>query len=1005
MKPSSPFLAWTLLLLSSALPSWAAFIFSGTLHSVVVDSNRTLMWGIRDGGTPARSQSVLYRSRDQGKTWQGLPYQNIQASTTPLYSVVVGRSGTVFVLTSKAGGYLWSSTDGGVTWQNPGANFQNAEVNANLGFGTGNVLVGAAPSALVYVQTGVRLFRSRDAGATFDTGLNTPCSNGIWSNPADPRRLACANRGDGFLYFSTDEGTTWTRGAAPGGTIEGCTLLSDPRDADTYWGECLDLEPGGQADKWFRSTDSLRTLTPAAAPVSLPFFSVSPDHSLILAIGFGGFRSSRDLGVTWQALPGGISSTDAYGFDPADANIVYQVGTARSTDGAATFVNLNPAHVPLLIPSPPLQVTLESGTAYAPKNVLRDPFGDLFTVSSFSFERGTPVDASWIQTDVGEITISAVGLDTGSYQAAIPLATSGELAGQLEIQLTVVARRDPPIFLKVNRIAGTGVIVAETGTPGPFAGDGGPAIASALVFPSAVTVDPSGNVYVASASRVRRITPNGAISTFAGTGVSGSTGDGGLATAATFSFINDLLWTADGLLIKETSKIRLVRPNGVVELFYPKTAGTQPSMIATTNMALDSAGNLYIASRFERIVYRLQANGTFLTAFNATSAVPAINGVTLSLLGIAIDRRNDSFILALEDRILRRDALGRYTLLAGTPAEAGFTGDGAVDASGSRIFTTGQAVVDSLGNVYFDDIFRIRVILANGGIGTVAGNGAKSSRLDSGVLANSGGLRPGHMYAQPDDRVVVTDGVDLLLLTRTAAPASRISAGGVVTLGGRARISPGAIFSIYGLQLAGSVISSPVPPLQTKLGDTEVQVNGVAIPLFFVSATQINAQLPYNVPLGTARVRVLRNGVATGEESVLVVAVAPDVLLYGAGRAVAVNQDFSINGESTPAPVGSFVVLYLTGIGPVDPATTAGVAASTDPLSRATLPSSITLTAAVGQNVAPVTIKLLFLGLTPTYAGLVQANFQVPNLPPGDYTLVLTVGGEASNPVKLAVGP
>ena len=122
---------------------------------------------------------------------------------------------------------------------------------------------------------------------------------------------------------------------------------------------------------------------------------------------------------------------------------------------------------------------------------------------------------------------------------------------------------------------------------------------------------------------------------------------------------------------------------------------------------------------------------------------------------------------------------------------------------------------------------------------------------------------------------------------------------------------------------------------------------------------------------------------------------------YGAQRAVAVNPNGSVNGPGTPAPAGSVVVLYLTGIGAVNPALTAGQAAPGAPLSQATLPYKLTLS----NGSITVDANVLFLGHTPTYAGLVQANFQVPNVPAGDYTLTLTVGGEPSNTTKFAVGP
>jgi uncharacterized protein (TIGR03437 family) len=116
---------------------------------------------------------------------------------------------------------------------------------------------------------------------------------------------------------------------------------------------------------------------------------------------------------------------------------------------------------------------------------------------------------------------------------------------------------------------------------------------------------------------------------------------------------------------------------------------------------------------------------------------------------------------------------------------------------------------------------------------------------------------------------------------------------------------------------------------------------------------------------------------------------APYVKLRPNGDAVAQNQDNTDNTAANPAKTGSVIVVSITGIGPVDNAVATGTKAPSDPLSRATLP----VTATIGGWDSPVQ----FLGLTPGTVGMSQANLVVPGLSPGTYSVVVTIGGVASN--------
>jgi uncharacterized protein (TIGR03437 family) len=111
---------------------------------------------------------------------------------------------------------------------------------------------------------------------------------------------------------------------------------------------------------------------------------------------------------------------------------------------------------------------------------------------------------------------------------------------------------------------------------------------------------------------------------------------------------------------------------------------------------------------------------------------------------------------------------------------------------------------------------------------------------------------------------------------------------------------------------------------------------------------------------------------------------------------VAQNQDYGLNTASAPAAPGSIITVYLTGIGAVDNPAGTGLAASADPLSRPVAEAE----AYIGGQWA----RIHFLGLTPGLAGLAQANLQVPDLPPGDYPVLIRIGGVGSNTPLVVVG-
>jgi uncharacterized protein (TIGR03437 family) len=162
--------------------------------------------------------------------------------------------------------------------------------------------------------------------------------------------------------------------------------------------------------------------------------------------------------------------------------------------------------------------------------------------------------------------------------------------------------------------------------------------------------------------------------------------------------------------------------------------------------------------------------------------------------------------------------------------------------------------------------------------------------------------------------------------------------------------------------------------------------------MFYVSPTQINAEMPVDVTPGLATV-IVKNGASTSNAVAVNVPASgtPGIVAYNGGtRAVVVNQDQSVNSSTSPAKVGDIVVAYFTGGGPVQ--TTAPLV--TGARAPGTL-SPVTGTYSITVNGKDATVN--YIGLTPLSIGLYQANFKIPQVVAGDHPLVITISGQASN--------
>ena len=223
-------------------------------------------------------------------------------------------------------------------------------------------------------------------------------------------------------------------------------------------------------------------------------------------------------------------------------------------------------------------------------------------------------------------------------------------------------------------------------------------------------------------------------------------------------------------------------------------------------------------------------------------------------------------------------------------------------------------------------------------------------------------------------------------------------------------LTKGAIGAMFGLfqtaasgsatepELAARATSAGLP---TVINGTEVLFNGNPIPLFFVTSQQIDFQVPTDQPAGEVTIVVTQG---TKQSAAFTIMISPtptpgiiliDPSIAGPNHAAVQNQDFSANLPSNPAKPGEVVMVYVTGLGDTDVSVPSG-----QPSPSPAANYLATVTATIGGQPAEVQ----FAGLTPGSIALGQVNLMVPNLPPGDYPVVITAGGALSNAPLMSVG-
>jgi uncharacterized protein (TIGR03437 family) len=214
-------------------------------------------------------------------------------------------------------------------------------------------------------------------------------------------------------------------------------------------------------------------------------------------------------------------------------------------------------------------------------------------------------------------------------------------------------------------------------------------------------------------------------------------------------------------------------------------------------------------------------------------------------------------------------------------------------------------------------------------------------------------------------------------------------------------VSPGSLISVFGTQLSDGLALGNAP-FQTTLGGTQVVLGGKPTPLLYTSDNQINAQVPFDVPVNSVLQLLVQRGPALSVGDSLTVAPAQPAIFtqsqQGTGQGSILNGVTGILADpAAPVRAGDVVSIYCTGLGPVDPPVPSGGIAPVVPLSQTR--NAVTVT--IGG--IPATVN--FAGLAPGFAAVYQVNAVVPQgvAAGSSVQVMLTVAGQVSPPVTIAV--
>ena len=573
---------------------------------------------------------------------------------------------------------------------------------------------------------------------------------------------------------------------------------------------------------------------------------------------------------------------------------------------------------------------------------------------------------------------------------------------------------------------GTITTIAGDGTAG-FGGDGGPATTAQLNFPYGVAVDGAGNVYIAERSnhRIRKVDTSGTITTIAGDGTFGSSGDGGPATAA-----------------------QLANPSGV---------------------AVDSAGNVYIADLGTNRIRKVDTSGTITTiAGDGTKGFggdggPATAAQLNSPFGLVAGSAGMVYIADTFNNLIR--LLTPVIAPSPTPPPPAPSPPPTVRVRPTQLSFTLAQDAEPASSTFTLEAIRgdVKYSIRRGGSWVSAapdsGNLAENQKATIQALVDPEGLSVGthqaRLFIRARSRIATRVLVTLEVTPATMPPPPEreppepeepsVAEGGIVNAASLAplgstghAVAPGSVVAIFGSNFTdGEHFMTDSVPLPFSLGGVSVTFNGLPAALYGIWPDQINAQVPLALidptsgqALGvqapdrqvasTAALVVENANGSSGPTAIQINTFSPAIFtisgtgsgqgtVFFAGTADLVAPA-GFAESSRPAAAGDLLTIYANGLGPVDPPIEDGHS-SCEPDSEC-LPDFSNLTLRTTTTRPTVTIggvlvpdeDLLFSGLSPLSVALYQVDIRASDgLPSGRALPIVIRIGELQSPADVNI--
>jgi uncharacterized protein (TIGR03437 family) len=577
--------------------------------------------------------------------------------------------------------------------------------------------------------------------------------------------------------------------------------------------------------------------------------------------------------------------------------------------------------------------------------------------------------------------------------------------------------------------AQVGVIttVAGDGSLGVSSGDGGPATSAGIGGPAGVALDSAGNLYIADSihSVIRKVNTAGIISTYAGGGEPTGVGDGGAATQANLFLIGTQAHTgiaidkAGNLYIADSghSRVRKVDTEGIISTVAGNGssgfsgdggAATTAQLNIPSGVAVDSAGNLYICDQGNGRIRKVNTAGTISTVvgsgngFTLGDGGPATSGQLANPIDVAVDSAGNLYIADAGNDKIRKVTNGVINSIL---SEGFGNCGGPLPAASSDVGMAVSLVLDSAGDLFIADHFSncIHELDTAGTVVTVAGGGANNP--GNGLPATMAMLiQPAGVALDSAGNLYIADnGLGRVQkVTRMAAVTPPvINSGGITNAASfSTTVAPGSIVAVFGTFPIAIPASSNFP-LPTAVSGVSLQFGSAPLaPLFYGGASQINAQIPWELAGQThTTVSPALNGQAGAPQTVTLAASAPGIFVVNSQTAqgAILDSNYQLVSAANPATKGSFVQIYCTGLGAVSNQPATGAAAPSAPLASTVLTPTVTI------GGVPATVE--FSGLTPGEVGLYQINAQVPAGAPSGTAepLIVSINGTASNTATIAI--